>query len=54
MVALMQHLESRGFSLLDVQLPTDHLASMGAVAIGRDGYLARLREAIASEATFAG
>jgi leucyl/phenylalanyl-tRNA---protein transferase len=42
---LVGHLTERGFALLDVQLLTPHLASLGAVEIPRDAYLARLAEA---------
>lgn len=46
MVALMVHLERRGFRFVDVQMPTPHLERMGAVAIPRDDYLAYLGEAL--------
>jgi leucyl/phenylalanyl-tRNA--protein transferase len=46
MVAMMTHLESRGFELVDVQLLTPHLARMGAVEIARDEYLRRARKAV--------
>jgi leucyl/phenylalanyl-tRNA--protein transferase len=39
MVATMRILAHGGFSLFDVQLPTGHLASMGAVEMPRDIYL---------------
>lgn len=39
LVATMRILEHGGFVLLDVQLPTAHLASMGAVTITRDLFL---------------
>lgn len=39
MVATMRLLEHGGFVLFDVQLPTTHLASMGAVTISRDLFL---------------
>jgi leucyl/phenylalanyl-tRNA--protein transferase len=42
---LVGHLAARGFALLDVQLSTPHLASLGAIEISRDAYLARLAEA---------
>ena len=42
-VALMG---SSGMTLLDVQWPTDHLASLGAIAIPRQAYLARLANAV--------
>lgn len=43
MVATMRILERGGFVLFDVQLPTAHLASMGAVEISRDLFLGLLR-----------
>jgi leucyl/phenylalanyl-tRNA--protein transferase len=39
MVATMRVLERGGFVLFDVQLPTAHLTSMGAVVVERDLYL---------------
>jgi leucyl/phenylalanyl-tRNA--protein transferase len=41
---LVAHLRARGFRLLDVQLLTPHLASLGAIQIPRAAYLARLAE----------
>jgi leucyl/phenylalanyl-tRNA---protein transferase len=49
---LVQHLRARGFVLLDAQVPTPHLARLGAVEISRDEYLARLRHAIALPVAF--
>ena len=46
MAAMMAHVERRGFELLDVQLLTPHLASMGAVEIPREEYLERARQAV--------
>ncbi len=43
---------NRGGSLLDVQWMTPHLATLGAVVIGRDEYLARLPGALASPGPF--
>jgi len=39
---IVAHLAARGFALLDVQLLTPHLASLGAIEIPRDDYLRRL------------
>jgi leucyl/phenylalanyl-tRNA--protein transferase len=47
LAALVDHLGARGFVLLDVQLLTPHLASLGAIEIPRDEYLARLADALA-------
>jgi leucyl/phenylalanyl-tRNA--protein transferase len=49
---LVDWLRRRGFTLLDVQLQTAHLASLGAVEIARDEYLARLRRAIGADVSF--
>jgi leucyl/phenylalanyl-tRNA--protein transferase len=47
LAALVERLrEAGGRRLLDVQWLTDHLASLGAVEIGRDEYLTRLRVAL--------
>jgi leucyl/phenylalanyl-tRNA--protein transferase len=43
---LVAHLRARGFALLDVQLLTPHLASLGAVDVSRRDYLARLATAL--------
>ncbi len=45
LVALVGWLNETGAELLDVQWVTDHLATLGAVAVPRADYLARLREA---------
>ncbi|MGB9348059.1 MAG: leucyl/phenylalanyl-tRNA--protein transferase [Ilumatobacteraceae bacterium] len=46
LVALVAWLNETGAELLDVQWVTDHLATLGAVAIPRADYLARLRSAV--------
>ncbi|MGH8958258.1 MAG: leucyl/phenylalanyl-tRNA--protein transferase, partial [Acidimicrobiia bacterium] len=46
LVSLVEVLASQPSSLLDVQWVTDHLASLGAVAIGRVEYFRRLAAAI--------
>jgi leucyl/phenylalanyl-tRNA--protein transferase len=50
LVHLVARLRVGGFTLLDTQFITDHLARFGTVEIARKDYLARLRRAIASEA----
>jgi leucyl/phenylalanyl-tRNA--protein transferase len=42
LVALVQQCRVAGMSLLDVQMPSPHLASMGAVTVPRKEYLSRL------------
>ena len=46
LMALVQLMRETGMVLLDVQWCTDHLASLGAVAVSRGQYLARLADAI--------
>jgi leucyl/phenylalanyl-tRNA--protein transferase len=52
LAALVERIGLRGFTLLDVQFLTDHLASLGAIEMSRDDYLVRLRAAIAMQARF--
>lgn len=47
LVRLVTEMRGGGAVLLDVQWRTDHLASLGAVEIGRTEYLVRLRAALA-------
>jgi len=44
LVALLRH---AGYQLLDCQFMTEHLATLGAVTISREGYLAALADAVA-------
>jgi leucyl/phenylalanyl-tRNA--protein transferase len=53
LVALVEWLRETGATLLDVQWPTPHLRSLGAVEVGRDVYLAALADAVESGSTFA-
>jgi leucyl/phenylalanyl-tRNA--protein transferase len=52
LVALVDRLVMRGFSLLDIQWTTEHLEQFGAVAIPREEYLARLAAALAAPREF--
>lgn len=45
LVVLVERMRESGMELLDVQWLTPHLASLGAIAIPRDDYLARLSRA---------
>jgi leucyl/phenylalanyl-tRNA--protein transferase len=47
LMALIDLMRKSGMPLLDVQWSTDHLASLGAVAVTRREYLARLADAVA-------
>jgi leucyl/phenylalanyl-tRNA---protein transferase len=49
---LVTRLQARGFSLLDIQWVTPHLAQFGAVAIPRQEYLKRLARAVGQRVTF--
>ena len=49
---LVERLRAGGFSLLDAQVPTPHLARLGAVTIPQADYLTRLRTALESPANF--
>jgi len=46
LAALVQRLSERGFTLLDAQYLTPHLASLGAIEIPRSDYEARLAKAL--------
>jgi leucyl/phenylalanyl-tRNA--protein transferase len=52
-VALVQHARAVGTTLLDVQVLTDHLATLGARAIPRGEYLQRLAAAVRRPVAFA-
>lgn len=49
---LVNHLDAKGFSLLDIQQWTEHTGRMGAVEISRDAFLGRLQEAVAKPVEF--
>ena len=49
LVALVEHLRTRGFLLLDVQWVTPHLQRFGAVEISKRVYLRRLKQALSEE-----
>jgi leucyl/phenylalanyl-tRNA--protein transferase len=49
LMALVDLMRASGMSLLDVQWHTEHLGSLGAVAIPRDEYFARLAAAIGGQ-----
>jgi leucyl/phenylalanyl-tRNA---protein transferase len=52
LVALVERLRSRGFSLLDTQWTTEHLEQFGAIEIPRRRYLELLAEAIERDCRF--
>lgn len=51
---LVARMKVGGFSLLDCQFMTPHLASLGAVSVDRDDYLAMLASALGSTGSTAG
>ncbi len=53
LIALVARLRAGGFTLLDTQFVTDHLARLGAVEITRAEYHRRLEAALARPARFA-
>lgn len=54
LVALVDHMRAQGMSLLDVQWCTEHLASLGAIAVPRAEYLARVADALTAPAGVTG
>jgi leucyl/phenylalanyl-tRNA--protein transferase len=52
LVALADRLRQRGFELWDIQMLTDHTASLGAVEVPRAEYLKRLHRALCKPARF--
>ncbi len=52
LAALVGHLRSRGYQLLDVQQWNEHTGSMGATEIPRCEYLSRLAEAVECPVSF--
>ena len=52
LVALVAHLEARGYTLLDIQQMTEHSRRFGATEIPRPEFLERLQQAIRRDVTF--
>lgn len=52
LVALVQRLRERGFTLLDTQWTTPHLLQFGTQEIPREDYLRLLQEALARKCSF--
>lgn len=51
---LVNHMVSRGMTLLEVQFLTPHLASLGAREIPAESYMERLRQALRKPVSFQG
>jgi leucyl/phenylalanyl-tRNA--protein transferase len=54
LVALVERLRDRGYSLLDTQFMTSHLARFGAIEVPRADYEWRLAAALSTACTFEG
>jgi leucyl/phenylalanyl-tRNA--protein transferase len=54
LVHLVEHLNRQGYRLLDTQWMTDHLRQFGGIEIDQQQYMARLAEALRTEARWAG
>ena len=52
LIHLVARLRAGGFQLLDTQFVTDHLATLGAVAVPKHAYHVMLAEAVACKAAF--
>ena len=52
LVALIERLRARGFTLLDTQWVTPHLQQFGAIEIPRPDYLRRLEASLLLEVSF--
>ena len=52
LVALVDWLRDTGATLLDVQWPTPHLTTLGAIEVSREEYLDALAEAVATAGRF--
>jgi leucyl/phenylalanyl-tRNA--protein transferase len=52
-VTLVNHLRARGYLLYDVQVLSEHLASLGCVEVPRREYMRRLDRALAEPVLWA-
>lgn len=52
LAALVEHLKRQGFELIDAQVPTDHLKSLGAVEVSRVYFMERLRDLAYKDVSF--
>jgi leucyl/phenylalanyl-tRNA--protein transferase len=52
LASLVQHLNERGFRLLDIQQWTAHTGSLGATEVSRDDYLDRLERVVDLDVRF--
>ncbi len=54
LAALVGHLKARGFSMIDAQVPTEHLVRLGAVEIPRERFLRELEASVQFTCSFSG
>lgn len=52
LVSLVEHLRAQGFTLLDSQMPSEHLKQFGLYECSQQDYLVLLHEALQHERTF--
>jgi leucyl/phenylalanyl-tRNA--protein transferase len=52
LIALVERLRARGYTLLDTQWVTPHLEQFGAIEISREDYLERLDKALKRDCSF--
>lgn len=52
LVFLVERLRERGFTLLDSQMPTEHLQRFGQILVSKEDYLKRLKAALKIDASF--
>jgi leucyl/phenylalanyl-tRNA--protein transferase len=52
LVHLVEHLNQRGYQLLDVQFQNDHIAQFGVIQIPRDQYVQQLSDALNAQVSW--
>ncbi len=52
LAVLVEHLKARGFEMIDAQVPTEHLKSLGAQEVSRERFLRRLATLREKECSF--
>lgn len=52
LIALVQHLRKQGFTLLDAQMPTEHLEQFGLYSVPQGQYLGMLADALEVKASW--
>jgi leucyl/phenylalanyl-tRNA--protein transferase len=52
LIALVDHLRKQGFTLLDAQMPTEHLEQFGLYSVSQGQYLGMLADALGNSASW--